>query len=243
MRYELAKMTAPDVEKQLETTDLVVVPTASIEQHGPHMPLAVDTIRAQVLGRRIADEMECFLAPVVRPGISAHHMAFVGTISLRESTFKAIVQDYCESLADHGFGQICVFTSHGGNTDALESLIPKLDDELPADVFVAGTRDGMMDARTSALEPFGVAPAEVGAHAGAAETAFLLETHPGLVDRTAAERGYTGEIEKSDIRAGLEAVTENGILGDATKASPEQGDRLIESCVEYLAGEIRIQSG
>ena len=239
--HTLTTMRYPQVDEQLAKTDLVVVPTASIEQHGPHLPLSVDTLRAEVLGRRIAAELECVLAPVVRPGISAHHMAFPGTISLREGTFRAVVRDYVESLVEHGFGDIALFTSHGGNTEALDAEVASLDDDLEANVVVAGDRDGMMEARTSAMERFDVTPAEAGAHAGAAETAFLLETHPDLVDRSAAETGFLGDLEDVDVGNGLDAFTDNGIIGDATKAAPEQGEDLIDSCVTYLVDEIREQ--
>lgn len=236
---ELAAMRSPQIEAQLAETDLVVVPTASIEQHGPHLPLAVDTLRAKVLGRRIASELECFLAPVIRPGVSEHHMAFSGTISLREETFQAVVTDYCSSLDRHEFGDIALFTSHGGNADALEDVVADLNTVLDANVFVAGDREGMMQARTSAMGQFDVTAAEAGAHAGAAETAFLLESHPDLVERSATATGFTGDFAEIDIDDGLETVTENGILGDATKATPRQGNALIESCVEYFVEEIR----
>lgn len=239
--HTLSTMRSPQVTEQLTETDLVVVPTASIEQHGPHLPLAVDTLRAEVLGQRIADELDCVLAPVIRPGVSDHHMAFPGTISLREETFRAIVRDYVQSLAAHGFTEIALFTSHGGNTDALDAEVTSANDELDANVFVAGDRDGMMTARTRAMNQFDVTAAEAGAHAGAAETAFILETHSELVDRSAAEKGFLGDLENVDIESGLETVTDNGILGDATKATPEQGADLIDSCVTYLVTEITDQ--
>lgn len=238
MVLELTKMTWQDVEAGLEESSLVVVPTASVEQHGPHLPLSVDTLRARELGRRVADELSCFLAPVVRPGMSDHHMGFPGTISLSEETFRSVVRDYCESLADHGFTDVALFTSHGGNTDALDAVADRLDADLDADVFVAGDREGMMAARTSAMAESGVTPEQAGAHAGAAETAFLLETNPGLVKPTAGATGFVGDVSEVSLDDGVRAVSENGVLGDPEQATLEQGERLIESCAEYFVGEI-----
>ncbi|MFC7166306.1 creatininase family protein [Halospeciosus flavus] len=241
MAYVLEEMTWPAVEDALDETRLVVVPTASIEQHGPHLPLAVDTIRARELGRRIADRLDCFVAPTVRPGRSDHHMAFPGTISLAEETFRSVVRDYCESLVAHGFEHIALFTSHGGNTASIEALAPELDADLDANVFVAGDREGMMAARTGAMAEFGVSPEEAGAHAGAAETAFVMETDPDLVHDTAGTTGFVGDIDEAeaDVADGLDALTDNGVLGDPEQADPEQGEELIERCAAYLADEIQ----
>lgn len=243
MVFELTKMTWPDVESGLQESSLIVVPTASVEQHGPHLPLSVDTIRAQELGRRIADTLGCFLAPVIRPGLSAHHMEFPGTITLDEVTFKGIVRNYCESFAAHGFTDIALFTSHGGNTDALAEVAESLDAELEPTVFVAGTREGMMDARTSAMAEFDVTSEQAGAHAGAAETAFLLETTPELVDSTDGTTGFLGDISEVSLADGVDAVSENGVLGDPEQARVDQGERLIDSCVTYLAEEIEAKTG
>lgn len=242
MVFELTKMTWPDVEDGLAESSLVVVPTASVEQHGPHLPLSVDALRGRELGRRIAAELDCFLAPVVRPGMSDHHMDFPGTISLSEETFKAVIRDYCESLIDHGFTDIALFTSHGGNADALVEVADRLDADLGGRVFVAGDREGMMEARTSAMDEFGVTPEEAGAHAGAAETAFLLETNPELVKPTDGATGFVGDVSDLPLEDGIRAVSDNGVLGDPEQATLEQGERLIESCASYFAGEIEAET-
>lgn len=241
MVFELTKMTWRDVQDGLDESSLVVVPTASVEQHGPHLPLSVDTLRARELGRRIAAELGCFLAPVVRPGVSGHHMDFPGTISLSRETFQAVVRDYCESLADHGFTDVALFTSHGGNADALAAVADRLDADLDCHVFVAGDREGMMEARTTAMGEFGVTPEQAGAHAGAAETAFLLETNPELVEATDGATGFVGDVSEVSLDDGIRAVSENGVLGDPERATLEQGGRLIESCVSYFVGEIEAE--
>lgn len=242
MVFELTKMTWQDVQDRLKESSLVVVPTASVEQHGPHLPLAVDALRGRELGRRIAAELDCFLAPVVRPGMSDHHMGFPGTISLSEETFKSVVRDYCESLADHGFTDVALFTSHGGNTDALVEVAEQLDADLDSHVFVAGDRAGMMEARTSAMGEFGVTPEQAGVHAGAAETAFLLKTNPDLVKPTDGATGFLGDVSEVNLDEGIRAVSENGVLGDPEQATLEQGGRLIESCASYFAGEIEAET-
>lgn len=238
MTHVLSEMTWPEIERRLAETRLVVVPTASVEQHGPHLPLSVDSLRAEVLGRRIAEALDCVCAPVVRPGLSAHHMGFPGTITLDEETFRGVVRSYCESLATHGFADIAFFTSHGGNATVLADAASTLDDDLEANVFVAGTRSGLMEVREATMAEFGVSPEQSGAHAGAAETAFILETHPEFVVRDEREAGFVGDLADVSLADGVRAVSENGVLGDPRPATVEQGARLVDACVEYFAAEI-----
>jgi creatinine amidohydrolase len=243
MTLRLDSMAWPAVEQEIEHGNrLVVVMTAATEQHGPSLPLSVDTIRADELGERIADELGCFVAPTIRPGISDHHMAFPGTISLRPETFKSIVEDYCRSLDAHGFDDIALVTTHGGNTAALEEIAPDLDADLEAHVFVAGDRSGFVDARYGAMDEYGVDKHAAGLHAGAAETSFLLEAVPEIVQQDAFERGYVGDVDDDLLHEeGLTAYTENGVLGDQLQASRSAGRTLIDSCVEYYANAIRVE--
>ena len=120
-----------EIESKLESgVRTVIVPTASTEQHGPTLPLSEDELRGEALGERVADEFGCFVAPTVRSAISGHHMDFPGTISLGRETFEAVITDYCESLDAHGFENVVLFMSHGGNTEALDAIADQTDDEL-----------------------------------------------------------------------------------------------------------------
>lgn len=237
----LAEMTWPDVDAAIDDgPTLALVVAGSTEQHGPGLPLAVDEIRAQELGERLADELDCLLAPPIRPAMSDHHMSFPGTISLGEDTFRAVVRDYCSSLDAHGVDDIALITTHGGNANTLEDIAPELDADLGANVFVAGSREAFMDVRFGALENHGVAPERAGKHAGGAETSFLMETTPGLVRRDELATGFVGTVDSETvIRDGLAAITENGALGDQTVATRAAGRTLIDDCTAYYADAIR----
>ena len=241
MTHQLAEMTWPEIQAVLDSdVRTVVVPTASTEQHGPALPLSVDEIRGDALGERVADELGCFLAPTVRPGISDHHMDFPGTITLTRETFEAVVTEYCESLDEHGFENIVLFTSHGGNTEALDAVAERTDADLDAHVFVAGTRDGFSEARYDSMAEHDVEPGVAGQHAGAAETSFILETNPELVHMDAAEAGYVGEVDGDALmEEGLRSVTENGVLGDQTAATRAAGRTLIDRCTAYYVEQVR----
>lgn len=233
-------MTWPEIEVQIEQgTTTVVVGTGSIEQHGPALPLTVDTLRADALVERIADDLGCFAGPTIRPGISDHHLAFPGTVSLTPETFTSVVRDYCRSFQEHNLDHVALVNTHGGNGDTLADAAQQIDEELAIHVFKAGDRDEFLKVRYGAMEEFGVEAASAGAHAGAAETSFIMESDRELVRTDRFERGFVGEVDGDQlIEDGLDAVTDNGVLGDQTQASRKAGRRLIDDCVSYYVDAI-----
>lgn len=99
----------------------VVFSVGATEQHGPHMPIATDSLLGTATALGVAAELgNSLVAPTIRPGFSPHHMDFPGTITLRHSTLSALIVDYCTSLATHGFEVIIIISSHGGNTNTVK---------------------------------------------------------------------------------------------------------------------------
>lgn len=237
----LPAMTWPEVEAVIDDgPTLVLVVAGSTEQHGPGLPLGVDSIRARELGERLADELDCLLAPPIRPTMSDHHMDFPGTISLSEETFRSVVGDYCHSLDAHGVDDIALITTHGGNAATLEAIAPELDRALSATVFAPGSREEFMDVRFRALNEHGVSSERAGKHAGGAETSFLMEATPDLVCEDDLAAGYIGSIDSETVISdGVAAITENGVLGDQTVATRAAGRTLIDDCTTYYAEAIR----
>ena len=120
----LEEMTWPEIRDALQNgMRTVVVCAASIEQHGPHLAERTDTTlgyaEAEALARRLGNAL---VAPVIRPGLSAHHMVLPGTVTLRPEVFRGVVEDYISSYVRHGFTTIVLISSHGGNFDALEEV-------------------------------------------------------------------------------------------------------------------------
>jgi len=118
----LEEMTWPEIRTALQNgMRTVVVCAASIEQHGPHLAERTDTTlgyaEAEALARRLGNAL---VAPVIRPGLSAHHMVLPGTVTLRPEVFRGVVEDYISSYVRHGFTTIVLISSHGGNFDAVE---------------------------------------------------------------------------------------------------------------------------
>jgi len=170
----LERMTYQEIRTALaEGRRDVVVPCGAVEQHGRHLPLDVDAVHAERLGVEVAQRLgTALVAPTIRVGVSPHHMAFPGTISLRPETFEAVYADYCRSLAAHGFRTILCFSGHGGNFAPLAEMETRLDDAVGAGcrVIVFSDLPGLIDVWRLAVADAGGDPGSAGGHADVAES-------------------------------------------------------------------------
>ena len=115
-----AYLTWTQVDSLPRDKTLLVLPTAAIEQHGPHLPLATDTlINSILLGAalaRLEQETPVYALPAVCYGKSNEHVGFPGTLSVSSSTFMAVLRDLGASIAASGFKKLVLFNTHGGNS-------------------------------------------------------------------------------------------------------------------------------
>lgn len=244
----LEEMSWPQVQAAVRAgTRTIVIMTASIEQHGPHLPLLTDTGIGYAVGERVARGLgNALLAPVIRPGCSDHHLAFPGSLSIPEPVFIDTVVSYATSLAPHGFETFVLLSSHGGNFGALEKAAARLRGELGQRgvriVDLAGRQAllDMMRVMVDAAAALG-APQDVDAiHAEVTETSIMMRRYPALVDASRLEQGRMGRIDANALfRDGLRAITSNGILGDARGATPEIGDAVLARLADHIVAEVR----
>jgi len=111
----LSLSTWQEVEAYLGHSTGIIIPIGSTEQHGPNGLIGTDAICPEKIAHGIAELEGILVAPTLNYGMSQHHMAFAGTVTLRPSTLVQLVIDMVESLASHGFSHIYFLNGHGGN--------------------------------------------------------------------------------------------------------------------------------
>ena len=228
---------------------VAVLPTAAIEQHGPHLPLDTDAF----LCTRVAEESAAraqrdgpvLLAPTLPYGSSTHHMAFAGTLTLGPGTFLAAVGELCSSLVEHGFRRLLVVNGHGGNSALAREAVQQLANRAPV---LAASVDYWALARKTVAQ-VRESPAGGMAHACEFETSLMLHLRPEsvrseLIEREIPEPRFSLErLELAlpgPVAAGWQTdwLSSSGVLGAPDLASAEKGEHLFEACVEGLAGLI-----
>lgn len=237
-------MTRPEVEQARASGRVVVIPIGSCEQHGPALALETDTVRAEALAVRLAEQLAptLLVAPSVPVGVSEHHMGFPGTLTLRPATFIQMVFDMVDSLYRHGWRRVFVLNGHGGNDAALGVLATMVMRELPGLLLAWSgisplVTDIAAEHSTSSLRGHSC-------EIETSQTMFLspasvreAELVPGTSDRSRLQGPVALSRSNRSIHMALpyDQVTPNGALGDGTAASAELGELLIETATERLA--------
>jgi creatinine amidohydrolase len=244
---ELETLTWPEVRREIEAgRDTIVVAFGAVEQHGHHLPLGTDAIFGDELSRRLAERLDAFRAPTMRIGVSRHHLAFPGTMSISEETFHGVVGDLVRGWSGHGFRRIVIIPTHGGNFGPLAGAFAKLG-RLDGVTLIGVTDLGVLVQATLGLgAELGVPPTEGGLHGGQWETSMMLALHPELVKMDAAVPGYTGDLESGLGRfldEGVHVLSDTGVFGDPTRASAEHGRLYIEKLLDLVTDLVARESG
>lgn len=229
---DLFGMTWEDAGEAFLTADCAVLPTGSVEQHSTHLPVSTDTLRADHLTAELveaADDhgLEFVRLPPLPYGYSEHHVRFPGTVTLSQDTYKSVLIDVGESLAEHGAGRLLFLNCHGGNREALSLASDRLnrDTELTAH-FVHWTDF----AREELTEHFG----EGWGHAGDHETSFVELYRPDLVKGEKKEPQTTRELPETRSWTYFDDVTEQGGLGDPTNSDPEFMEEVVANTTDRI---------
>ncbi|WP_457644499.1 creatininase family protein [Persephonella sp.] len=122
----LENLSYVEVEAYLVEKDIILVPIGSVEQHSPYGLIGTDFITAEAIAREVGRRMDILVAPTITYGMSQHHSAFKGTVTLSPITLINLTKDIVNSLLNQGFRRIIFINGHGGNINAVKTAFEQL---------------------------------------------------------------------------------------------------------------------
>ena len=245
------EMTTEDFSALDKARAIAVLPVAAVEQHGPHLPVWVDSCINQGILERVIDslppEVPALFLPMMPVGKSNEHAAFPGTLTLSAETLIRLWTEIGESVAAAGIRKLVFFNSHGGQ--------PQIMDIVARDLRA---RHGMFVVTLNywalGLPPdlFPVAERTHGIHGGSIETSLMLHLRPDLVREEkrqdfipttiAMEKNYDYlRAEGSGIGFGWQTqdLNEQGACGNALDADAERGRQIVETIAGRFVALLR----
>lgn len=243
---EWRRLRADQLRDQANRQAIVILPVASLEQHGPHLPVEVDSLLGETVAQRAARKMlargqPTLVLPVLWTGLSEHHMSFGGTITLDIAAFSAVVEGVVRSVLRHGFQRVVLLNAHGGNENALRTITDDLSPRLGVPLVQFTYWYAAAVAIAKILETQGGLQ-----HACEAETAMMMAARPELVaqDRIPLAKANTTP-DVSDVVGGgvyrwrsIASRSGSGVIGNPEAATAEKGERLFEAIAEAVATKL-----
>jgi len=243
MNVEWDTLRSPQFSRAAAAGAVVILPIGSTEQHGPHLPVQVDTLLADEVARRAATlcapEMQVLVLPALWVSLAEHHMGLPGTLTLDHATLLAFIRCIVRSLARQGHQRVLLLNGHGGNMAALTAIVDQLGPELDLPlatttywVAAAERFASILEGQLSVL------------HACEAETSMLMHLRPELVDAAATctvEAPATGFGHNGGVHRWrpIGHWSCSGVVGVPRLASAEKGARLLQAAAEAVAERLR----
>jgi creatinine amidohydrolase len=253
--YAMEEMSYPDVQEILKKTDVVLIPIGSQEKHGPHVPLATDSIATIVTTRMAADKAKVPYTPMIPVGYSPHHMGRVnqgiGTLTFSGETLRRIIYELGKSLIFHGFSKLIYVSQHASNSKVVDEALRRLRYETGC--FVAWYMTPT-ERKTEVIRD--ILEERIAWHSGEMETAQCLAYDESVVHMERAKKHTAHAPEwlgpafaKTDgvptvIFQGSENIwlpmehheyAEEATIGDPFLGTKEKGKRIFEKASQNLA--------
>lgn len=253
LEYKLWKMTWEEAKSSISSANAILLPVGSMEQHGYHMTLDTDTYTSKVLAEKIAQEAQkrdiyIVVAPPLTFGVSWYHMDFPGTITFSQKTFIAAVLEILKSIHKHGYKNIIIFNSHGGNSIALQLVINLFYEQFGEIVYLAQwweiANDVLMEIDSGYL------------HSEEAETSLLMYLGQRVLKDKTCREAFSREkalrkggkstskwIRYDGLHKGpfislpmnrIIEISKSGVVGDAKVATIEKGEKIAETVINRI---------
>jgi creatinine amidohydrolase len=227
---------------------VAVLPIAATEQHGPHLPLCVDSAIVQALCDNARAALPAaapiWFLPTQAVGLSVEHQAFTGTLSLRPETALALWQDIVAGVAACGIRKLLIFNSHGGNMGLMDVAARQIRAQHGMAVWQSAWFNLPLDAATQ--NQFSADEHRFGVHAGQIETALMLAIAPHLVDSAkaqhfasssqarAAKWPILGNGRAAKLGWQMQDYNAEGAAGNALAATAAQGQAVLQDASAKL---------
>lgn len=237
-----ARIRSTDFDRAAAASTVVILPIGSTEQHGPHLPVEVDSLLVTEVARRAAalaaPEVPTLVLPTLWVSLAEHHMANAGTLTLDFDTLLAFVRCIVRSLQRQGYRRVLLLNGHGGNMAALTLVVDTLTREFDLPLATATYWVVAAEAFADILEG---QPTLL--HACEAETSMVMHLRPELVDEAAARAvaapatGFTltGGVYRW---RGMAHWSSSGVVGTPKLATAEKGERLLAAAAAALARQL-----
>ena len=228
---------------------VAVLPLGATEQHGPHLPLSVDTVLVEgVLNAaltHLAATDPVLVLPTQTVGLSTEHTAFAGTLHLSPQTLIQVWCDIGASVARAGVKKLLMFNAHGGNVGLMDVVARELRAQHGLIVYSCSWYNLPLDA--SVVAQFSAEEHRFGIHAGDIETSMMLALSPECVDMAQArdfasasqERAkhfaILGNGKSAKLGWHMQDYSPHGAVGNASAATAAKGEALVQSAGEQLA--------
>jgi len=261
--YNLADLCYPDIQEYLKAKDLILIPMASTEQHGPHLPLKTDTVTAEEVARRVAQQIQVLYTPCIWMGYSPQHLHEPGkgrgTITIRAETLLNLMHDVARSLIHHGFNRLIFVNGHGSNVKVVDPVLRRLRYETGALIgFVKPYMENYVGLMQGLMEnPLEETP---GWHASELETSQMLAhdvvegtdyvrmdraektlAHiPAFLPRSFAKKDGMPDVEFEGYKyfhfpMDHHEFIESGTIGNPMRATAAKGEEALRRYADHVA--------
>lgn len=243
--HRLDELRHPEVTEYLENTETptALIPVGTTEQHGPHLAMGTDAIIPTEICERIAEDVDALIGPPINYGASDMHAGYEGITYLNYRTLATVVRDLAYSLAESGFTDVVFISGHLTNDWAAKVGANQASHDLPEENYVYAFPywDALSEEDMAEYLSF-----DAGWHANVGETAAVMAVDEGLVDLSETpfdDPDIPEDIENPGAlldhlligKGSYYRVSETGVWGDPSEATPELGEEYFENITDAVA--------